>query len=175
MKRSGRVNFRHAARRRGAGRASPLARARHGRGCSPRAPALALTRRAAAAAAFCSGLWEAESAENYEAFLVACGARRVALFPRVRPPGVPSAEPAARAGRLQRLPPQAGACRPRSCLARRRCVALARRAPNNCAAQALLHLSKPTQFYKHRGDEMEFSQMQQARRRRRRGRPVLRR
>jgi hypothetical protein len=29
--------------------------------------------------------------------------------------------------------------------------------------QALLHLSKPTQFYKHRGDEMEFSQMQQAR------------
>jgi len=34
------------------------------------------------------------------------------------------------------------------------------------STQALLHLSTPTQFYKHRGEEMEFSQMQQVRPRR---------
>ena len=37
---------------------------------------------------------------------------------------------------------------------------------NRLSTQALLHLSTPTQFYKHRGDEMEFSQMQQVRPRR---------
>ena len=64
-KRAGRVNFRCGAR--GAWRQS---------GGVERAPATrARAERVAAAADVRSGLWETETVENYEAFLVACGAR----------------------------------------------------------------------------------------------------
>lgn len=129
-------------------------------GCAPH---VVLTRPSCADTT--SGLWQAESCDNYEAFLVACGAYSVSH--RVYAWRTLGARSNAETHTARLVPAGYNVFRRRlvRSLARRRALWFPRSSLplKNCSSrlpcQALLHQSTPSHFYKHRGNELEFSQL----------------